>query len=581
MLDYHGAKRGALAQSSYRDMLMQKLNKLLDLLSEMCEGPEQASRILPSTGCCGANSGAFDTIVRLLSVSKTVHPTKFDPLMSSCIKAMARNQVSDLQSKARIFVKEGASLMGVLDEFDLLEEGTIFVQIKLPGDHVSKIISGSVVVAKHPVAHRGDVRIVSAVSSQHLDLNDPGGLLALHYTNVVVFSQRGARSLPNMLSGSDLDGDLYQVLWDQDLLWEGGENSEPLDYSAPKPAALDQVTVGDIVDHFISYVKNDNLGSISTWLLAHADKEGVDSETCRVLAEMHSKAVDFPKSGIPAEFRHDLVPEEYPHWLERRDKKSYQSDRVLGLIYDRVSVHPLNMKLGKVDSDYLSCELDSLKTRAKDFLPLLASGWEGWEKEALAASRALTDEIYQMMNRWHISDVGELLTGCLSQLSGRTNNRRERSERREQFQQELNGMMGRARARFVTSLLVTNTDIAVDGMSHRRMEEELEALMPLKCCSTARLQAASAYLATAWSICMRERDIVESGSGEHPAGVLFREGGAVEKEEEELEEEEEEEEGDEAEEEDQTFFDKGKALRDARVHLCLLWVVPRELEEIS
>jgi hypothetical protein len=62
------------------------------------------------------------------------------------------------------------------------------------------VISGPVVLAKSPVSHMGDVRRVEAVA--------PGGWagqqLAADYVNLVVFSQKGQRPLPNMLAGSDL-----------------------------------------------------------------------------------------------------------------------------------------------------------------------------------------------------------------------------------------------------------------------------------------------------------------------------------------------------------------------------------------
>lgn len=62
-------------------------------------------------------------------------------------------------------------------------------------------------LAKHPVAHRGDVRVVQAVDPKdrkHRSSNISGQLLLDNYVNVVVFSQCGSRPLPNMLSGSDL-----------------------------------------------------------------------------------------------------------------------------------------------------------------------------------------------------------------------------------------------------------------------------------------------------------------------------------------------------------------------------------------
>lgn len=52
--------------------------------------------------------------------------------------------------------------------------------------------------------------------------------------------------------------------------------------------------------HFVDYAKNDNLGKISIWLLAHADAQGADCDLCEELAQLHSTAVDFPKTGRPA-----------------------------------------------------------------------------------------------------------------------------------------------------------------------------------------------------------------------------------------------------------------------------------------
>ena len=49
---------------------------------------------------------------------------------------------------------------------------------------------------------------------------------------------------------------------------------------------------------------NDNLGMIANAHLAWADKleDGAKSPECIKLAELHSTAVDFCKSGVPAEF---------------------------------------------------------------------------------------------------------------------------------------------------------------------------------------------------------------------------------------------------------------------------------------
>lgn len=70
------------------------------------------------------------------------------------------------------------------------------------------IITGDVIVSRNPCSHPGDMRLLKAV-----DVPD------LRYLfNVVVFSQKGNRPRCNMMSGGDLDGDVYFVTWDSELL---------------------------------------------------------------------------------------------------------------------------------------------------------------------------------------------------------------------------------------------------------------------------------------------------------------------------------------------------------------------------
>jgi hypothetical protein len=70
---------------------------------------------------------------------------------------------------------------------------------------------------------------------------------------------------------------------------------------------VDQVTVEHLQQHFVNFAKNDNLGRISTWLLAQADALGPNSYECLDLAALHSTAVDFSKTGKPAELDFGLV----------------------------------------------------------------------------------------------------------------------------------------------------------------------------------------------------------------------------------------------------------------------------------
>jgi RNA-dependent RNA polymerase len=160
-----------------------------------------------------------------------------------------------------------------------------------------------------------------------------------HLRNVVVFSQKGDRDLPNMLSGGDLDGDDYIIIWDKKLT-SCVNNYEPMNYSAQTPRELARdVEIGDITKFFVNYMKNDKLGTIANAHLAWADKrdEGVKSDECFRLAILHSHAVDYVKSGEPAIMPPELRRKTFPHFMEKKPEETYRSDKILGVLYDSVS----------------------------------------------------------------------------------------------------------------------------------------------------------------------------------------------------------------------------------------------------
>lgn len=66
-----------------------------------------------------------------------------------------------------------------------------------------QIIEGKLVVSRNPCTHPGDVRLLKGVNRPEFH----------HLFNVVVFPSTGERPLCNMMSGGDLDGDVYFVCW--------------------------------------------------------------------------------------------------------------------------------------------------------------------------------------------------------------------------------------------------------------------------------------------------------------------------------------------------------------------------------
>jgi len=93
-----------------------------------------------------------------------------------------------------------------------------------------KLISGDVLITKNPCGHQGDIRKAKAIDASH-----PAYEKLKHLVNVIVFPSKGARPLQNMMSGGDLDGDVYMIIWDKQIV-EAAIKKEPF----PEPSSDDQ-----------------------------------------------------------------------------------------------------------------------------------------------------------------------------------------------------------------------------------------------------------------------------------------------------------------------------------------------------
>ncbi|RVW54045.1 RNA-dependent RNA polymerase 6 [Vitis vinifera] len=236
--------------------------------------------------------------------------------MLTCIRAA---QFWGLREKARIFVPSGRWLMGCLDELGVLEQGPVLYP------------------AKNPCLHPGDVRILEAVDAPGLE----------HLVDCLVFPQKGDRPHSNEASGSDLDGDLYFVTWEETLIPPSKQSWPPMQYDSAEAKALAREVTSlviiytvqmlfsnefsfyniiklaleaglkcfklameenhatvifvfilqDIIDFFTKNMVNENLGAICNAHVVHADRSeyGALDEACLDLAERAATAVDFLK----------------------------------------------------------------------------------------------------------------------------------------------------------------------------------------------------------------------------------------------------------------------------------------------
>ncbi|KAK0595797.1 hypothetical protein LWI29_010039 [Acer saccharum] len=253
-----------------------------------------------------------------------------EPFLSMMLQTFRASHLQELRNRTRIFVQNGQAMMGCLDETGTLEYGQVFVQYSGPGCGSSShynIVQRKVVVAKNPCLHPGDMRVLKAVDVQALH----------HMVDCIVFPAKGKRPHPDECSGSDLDGDNYFVCWDPELI--PPRQFPPMDYTPPPTKVSDtDVTIEEVEKYFVDYIMNDSLGVICNAHVVFADREEKKAKSvqCKELARLASIAVDFSKTGVAAEIPRRLRATTYPDFMEKQEKPSYESQRVLGKLYREV-----------------------------------------------------------------------------------------------------------------------------------------------------------------------------------------------------------------------------------------------------
>lgn len=144
-----------------------------------------------------------------------------------------------------------------------------------------------------------------------------------------------------MMSGGDLDGDVYFVAWDKELLSYIKPDciKEPADYSKSE-LIKEKPDAEDLADYFVFYLQRDVLGTVSNLWLMLCDKYGQDgpcNEKCIALSHMCSVAVDFAKHGECVSSKNYAAMKKEidanPDFLERATGRSFESQGVLGHLY--------------------------------------------------------------------------------------------------------------------------------------------------------------------------------------------------------------------------------------------------------
>ncbi|KAI9739001.1 MAG: hypothetical protein M1818_005315 [Claussenomyces sp. TS43310] len=317
-----------------------------------------------------------------------------DHFLSSVVEMAVLVELRELKYRSRILVEQGVTLYGIMDETGFLEEGEIFCIMDTPRG-TQKVITGErLIITRAPALHPGDIRRVRGVT-----VPDDSPLMSL--SNCIVFSSKGARDLPSQLSGGDLDGDLYNLIWDPYVILKSVH--EPADY--PRQTAIDigrSVTRNDMTDFLILFMATDQLGRIATLHQVLADQcdDGTRNPDCIQLAELHSTAVDFSKTGIPIDLskipkynrcrpdfmapgphvtikKKSILFAKNPSQEASDDSSSlighYESDKILGKLYRAIDEH-----------DIFKAIRDCAKVESAEDSSIMKQAWKYVERRCTA-----------------------------------------------------------------------------------------------------------------------------------------------------------------------------------------------------
>ena len=227
---------------------------------------ENAAKTLDQFGLA-ASFRLSSTLLHLAKLGMT--PSDMGDFYDQMIEYTIHHILRDLKHHARIPVHDGYTLVGVADIHGYLREGEVFACTTISETNSIHYLEGDVLVTRSPIIHPGDVQVVRAIGRP--PLGSPFAKEPL--MNTIVFSVKGikklrvltnhlftipagTRPLPSCLGGGDLDGDVYNVTWFEDL--RPSQNIPPASYDpASKKLLTRPSTMADVADFVADYINSD------------------------------------------------------------------------------------------------------------------------------------------------------------------------------------------------------------------------------------------------------------------------------------------------------------------------------------
>jgi RNA-dependent RNA polymerase len=166
--------------------------------------------------------------------------------------------------------------------------------------------------------------------------------------------------------------------------------------------------IQEVEEYFTNYIVNESLGIIANAHVVFADKEYLRAESapCIQLAKLFSVAVDFPKTGLPAQIPHELHVREYPDFMEKLDKATYISNCVIGKLYREIKKHTPHIKYFTRNVARRSYDSD-----------LIIDGYEDYITEATEFKQEYDFKLGNLMDHYGIKSEAEIISGCILKMA--------------------------------------------------------------------------------------------------------------------------------------------------------------------
>ena len=266
-----------------------------------------------------------------------------EPLFSQLLNIFSYSKLLDIKYNGRLNDKNSACLMGVIDETNTLQEDQVYIHLiySTENSNINKILNQKVIIYRSPSLHPGDIKILNAVNNPFLD----------HMINVIVFSKQGNRPTFNQLSGGDLDGDRYFILYN-DYITNNIKDTkckslEDLKYTEKNNKYIKngKITIKDSINCMIKATSNNVIGQICYNHLSIADESLYKAKDldCIKLCKYFNQEIDASKTGNFIDLSNlkneNLIKKKKPDFLSQgmaNKNKIYESPGILGKLYRKI-----------------------------------------------------------------------------------------------------------------------------------------------------------------------------------------------------------------------------------------------------